>query len=87
MKLKGRVIGDDAAAPKMGCCEKAVDRPFVGIGMLGNRRKNASRNALDVAGLKMLGEHGGYHLVVGLAPDSHSIFGPAKDRPGAEERG
>ncbi|MEQ8828099.1 MAG: hypothetical protein RIC82_10005, partial [Parvibaculum sp.] len=55
VKLEGRVIGDNAAAPQAGCRQETIDRPLGGIGMLWDGRENAPRDALDIAGPKMLG--------------------------------
>ena len=66
---------------------KRFDRPFGGIGMFGDGGENTSRDALDIAGLKVLSEHGRDDLVVGTATYCDGIFGAVKDRVRAEERG
>ncbi len=67
--------------------QKTINRPFGGIGVLENRREDIPRDALDIAGLKVLGQHGRDHLVVGAAANRGSILGPVDDRPRAEKRG
>jgi hypothetical protein len=59
------VIGDDATSAQTGRRQEAIDRPFVGIGMLGDGSENAPRHTPDISCVKMLGEHRRDDLVVG----------------------
>ena len=80
------MIGDRAAMVQAGGDQEAVDRPCRGIGMLGHRCEDAPRDAPEVAGSKMLGEHRRDGLIFRTAADSRCVFGAAEDRVSAEER-
>ena len=79
LQLKGRVIGDRAAMAETGGGQEAVDRPCRGVGMLGHRGEDATGDAPDVAGLKMLGEHRRDDLVSRSAANRRGVFGPPKN--------
>ena len=85
VQLKGRVIGDRAATAQTGGGQEAIDRPFLGVGMLGHGCEDAPRDAPDVARLKMLGKHRRDDLVLRTAADSRGVFCAAEDRVSAEE--
>ena len=85
VQFEGRVVSDHATAAQTGSGQETVDRPFGGVGMLGHGREYATRDAPDVARLKMLGEHRRDHLVVGTTADSRRVLGAIEDRPSAEE--
>ena len=85
VQLEGRVISDHAPTAQTGGGQEAVDRPFPGVGMLGHRREDATRDAPDVARMKMLGEHRRDDLVLRATANSRGVFGAAEDRVSAEE--
>lgn len=86
VQIEGRVIGDRAFVAQARGSQETVDRPGRGVGMLGHRGEDATGDALDVAGLEVVGEHRRDDPILGAATDRRGIFSTAEDRVGAEER-
>ena len=65
--------------------KESVDDPFPSVSMLWNGSEDATGDAADVPGSKMLSEHLRDDLVIGTAADSRGVFGTAENGVVAKE--